>query len=588
MGVIMRLYRDYIRRRWPLLAVGVVFAACESVANVYMPQLSKTMVDAVVGAGSPGAVGGLLLQKSLVYVALGLIRAVVVFFEIYLFEHVAESVAIYLRHDLYDKVQNLSFAYHNRARTGDLMSRMTSDVYALRDMCGFGVSLLAYDTFIIVAVVGWMVAYNPKYALASLFSMPALLAFAVRYSGRSGPVFRAIQDQVASMTAAVQESVSGIRVVKSFAQEDQERDRFSKENDAVLRGNLKSAKINAFYHPAMDFCASLGTIGVIWYGGRLYAAGALTAGDITAFLSYLWMLIWPVRQIASLIRITQRGIAGGLRIFEILDTHDQLASKPGAEPMGTMSGRVQFLDVDFSYDSAEKVLEGFSLDIEPGSTVGVLGVTGSGKSTVGALIPRFHDIDSGAILIDGKDIRDVDMHSLRKQVGIVPQDTFLFSTSIRENIAYFDPDTDIERVIAAAKAAQIHDFIESLPQGYDTIVGERGVGLSGGQRQRVAIARALVMDPKILILDDSTASVDAETESMIQESLREIVKGRTTIIISQKVSSVRYADTIVVLRDGKIIEQGTHAELYSLGGFYRQLCDAQATADAPARERMVN
>ncbi|MFY9443936.1 MAG: ABC transporter ATP-binding protein [Bacillota bacterium] len=584
MRVIARVYSDYVRRSWPLFAIAVLLVVCETVMNVYMPQLSKAMVDAAVGTDGVEAASRVLLWKSLVYTVLGLIRSVVIFFEIYLFERVAENVSLNVRHDLYDKVQNLSFAFHNRSRTGDLMSRMTSDVYAVRDMCGFGVSMLAYDVFIIVSVVGWMIAYNPVYALASLFSMPLLAVFAIRYSGRSGPVFRSIQDQVASMTAAVQESVSGIRVVKAFAQEDQERDRFGKANDAVLRDNLKAAKINAFYHPAMDFCASLGTVGVIWCGGRLYAQGALTAGDITAFLSYLWMLIWPVRQIAAIIRIAQRGIAGGQRVFEILDARDQIANRSDAEQIAEVAGHVQFCDVDFSYDSEEKVLDGFSLDIPPGSTVGILGTTGSGKSTIGALIPRFHDVDSGAILIDGKDIRDLDIHSLRRQVGIVPQDTFLFSTSIRENIAYYQPDIELERVIAAAKAAQIHDFIESLPQGYDTVVGERGVGLSGGQRQRVAIARALVMDPKILILDDSTASVDAETESMIQESLREIAKGRTTIIISQKVSSVRYADRIVVLRNGKIIEQGTHAELYALGGFYRQLCDAQAMPLQPARE----
>lgn len=577
MGTIARLYQTYIRRKWYLLAVGgVILAAAETAINVYLPQLSKAMVDAVVGNADLQSVGPALSYMSLLYIAFGLIRAVVVFFEIYLIEMAAESVAMFLRHDLYDKVQHLSFAYHNKARTGDLMSRMTSDVQAIRELCGFGLSILLYNLFIILAVVGWMVMYNPAYALASLFAMPLLLVFAVKYSQRSGPVFESIQDQLASMTTVVQESVSGIRVVKSFAQEDQERERFGKVNGAVLEKNLTAARLDAFYRPAMDFCASLGTIGVIWYGGHLYNSGALTAGDITAFLSYVWMLIWPVRSIALVISVFQRGIAGARRVFEILDSREQLVNRPGAEPIGKISGHIQFRNVSFSYDSGEKVLDDFSLDIPAGTTVGILGITGSGKSTIGALIPRFHDVDSGAILIDGKDIRDVDLESLRRQVGIVPQDTFLFSATIRENIAYYKPDIELERVIEAAKAAQIHDFIQSLPQGYDTIVGERGVGLSGGQRQRVAIARALVMDPKILILDDSTASVDAETESLIQESLREIAKGRTTIIISQKVSSVRYADKIVVLGNGKIVEQGTHDELYSMGGFYRQLCDIQA------------
>jgi ATP-binding cassette subfamily B multidrug efflux pump len=588
MGVVIRLLGTYIKRQWHLSAVVTVLTACEAAMSVYLPQLARTIVDTVVeSSGNLQFVRSFLVQQSSVYLGLGIIRAFVVFLEIYLIERVAESVSLNARRDLYDQVQNLSFSFHNRSRTGDLMSRLTSDVQAIRELAGFGASQLVYNLFIILAIVTSMVLVNPSYAVASLLSMPALLAFAVRYSGRSGPVFRAIQDQVASMTASIQESVSGIRVVKSFAQEDQERERFKAQNDAVLEKNLQAARINAFYHPAMDFCASLGTIAVIWYGGRLYASGSLTAGEIAAFLNYLWMLIWPVRSFGWLISIFQRAMAGGARVFEILDTPREVASRPGAEPIGAASGRIEFRNVSFSYDTGERVLEDFSLDIAAGETVGVLGVTGSGKSTIGALIPRFHDVGSGVILVDGKDVRDLDLESLRRQVGIVPQDTFLFSTTIRENIAYYEPDTDLDRVIAAAKAAQIHDFIQSLPQGYETVVGERGVGLSGGQRQRVAIARALVMDPKILVLDDSTASVDAETESQIQESLRDIARGRTTVIISQKVSSVRYADRIVVLKDGRIIEQGTHAELYSAGGFYRELCEAQASG-VPSREGMVS
>lgn len=588
MGVVTRLLGAYIKRQWHIFTIGILLTACETAITVYLPQLSRTIVDTVVeSSGNLQFVGSFLVRKSSVYLGLGIIRALVVFVEIYCIEKVAETVSLNVRRDLYDQVQNLSFSFHNKSRTGDLMSRLTSDVQAMRELSGFGASLLVYNSFMILAVVTWMVLVNPAYALASLLSMPALLAFAVRYSGRSGPVFRSIQDQIASMTASVQESVSGIRVVKSFAQENQERERFRSENDAVLKKNLQASRINAFYHPAMDFCASLGTIAVIWYGGRLYARGGLTAGEIAAFLSYIWMLIWPVRSIAWLISIFQRAVAGGARVFEILDTRREVSSRPGVEPIDAVSGRIEFRSVNFSYDSGEKVLDDFTLDIAAGETVGVLGVTGSGKSTIGALIPRFHDVDSGAILVDGLDVRDVDLESLRRQVGIVPQDTFLFSNTIRENIAYHEPSTDLDRVIEAAKAAQIHDFIEELPQGYETVIGERGVGLSGGQRQRVAIARALVMDPKILILDDSTASVDAETESQIQESLRAIAQGRTTVIISQKVSSVRYADRIVVLKDGRIIEQGTHAELYSAGGFYRQLCEAQASG-VPSREGMVS
>jgi ABC-type multidrug transport system fused ATPase/permease subunit len=492
----------------------------------------------------------------------------------FLNEFVSQRVAYDLRNALYDHLQRLSFAYHDRAKTGELMSRVTSDVDSARIFTGQGVLQIINTTVLYVTVLGLMFALHWRLALLSLVTLPFLGFTAVQYGTKVRPLFSRMQRQWAQLTAVLQENVTGVRVVKAFAREDFEIEKFERENQVYLERNIAATRLQALVYPLMLFISSIGTIGIVWYGGSEVIAGALTLGTLLAFNAYLARLAQPTRMLGFIIAWVSRATASGERLFEILDARSPVEGKPGAPPLPPARGEVVFDRVSFGY-GAGRVLQDVSLEAAPDQVVALLGHTGAGKTTLVSLIPRFYDVERGAVRIDGYDVREVELRSLRRQIGIVMQESLLFAASVAENIAYGDPTASMARIVRAAKAAQAFEFISELPDGFETRIGERGVTLSGGQRQRLAIARALLVDPRILILDDATASVDMRTEFQIQQALQELMRERTTFVIAQRLTTIKQADQILVMEHGRIVQRGKHDQLVAQDGPYRQIYDLQ-------------
>jgi ATP-binding cassette subfamily B protein len=543
-----------------------------------VPWAIKEAVDLGLAGTTPSLLaliaGGLL--------GLGLVRASFSFGQRYLTGWLAHRVSYDLRNQLYDRIQTLSFAFHDHSQTGQLMSRCTSDVSAVENFSGIALMEAINILVLVLGILAILFSIHPGLAAASVLPIPILAIVAVRFGMRISPMFRRIQEQHADMTTILQEDLTGIQVVRAFTREPYEIRRFRDANVELMRRRLLALGEWAFNFPMMTFIISLSTAIILLYGGNLAMQGRLTVGTLVAFNSYLGMLAMPVQRLGWLVNMAAEAFASGERIFEILDAESPVREKPDAVDLPPGEGRVEFRDVCFSYGD-EPVLQEVRLVAEPGQVVALLGATGSGKSTVIHLIPRFYDVASGQILVDGHDVRDVTLRSLRRQIGIVLQDTFLFSATIRENIAYGREDATEGEIVAAAQAAHAHDFITQFPDGYDTMVGERGITLSGGQRQRVAIARALLLDPRILLLDDSTSSVDTQTEYQIQQALARLMQGRTTFVIAQRLSTVIRADQILVLDEGRIAERGTHAELLALGGLYASIYDLQLRQQEEAR-----
>ena len=468
----------------------------------------------------------------------------------------ALGVELDLRTDIYAKLVRLSFGFYDRHQTGQLMSRATVDLQGVRFFLGYGLIFFFQSVFTVVGVAIVVFVVNWKLALIAITIAPVLVAVAYRYSHVSHPLLRDVQQKMADVATVAEENIVGVHVVKSFAREDAEQQKFEARSEQVFGQSVKANRQRALYVPLLSFLPLLAQGAILLVGGRMVANGSLSVADFVAFNLYLAMLIMPLRMLGMWIGQAQRATASGERIFQVIDEPEEIHDADDARDLPPGPGRIAFENVTFGYDPARPVLHGLDLELEAGKVVALIGHTGDGKTTLASLVPRFYDVQTGRVTVDGADVRDVTLTSLRREIGVIAQDPFLFSASVRENIAFGRPEATDDEIERAAQLAQAHEFIEALPQGYDTVIGERGITLSGGQRQRVAIARALVIEPRILILDDATASVDASTEARIRGGLQEAMRERTTIIIAHRLSTIALADEIVVLEDGRVTFQG--------------------------------
>ncbi len=483
----------------------------------------------------------------------------------------ALAVEMDMRSALYSHLVRLSFGFYDRHQTGQLMSRATVDLQTVRFFLGYGLIFFFQNVLTLIGAMAVMFVVNWKLTLVALWIAPLLIGLAYRYSHVAHPLLRDVQQQMANVATVAEENIVGVHVVKSFAQERAEQAKFETASEAVFRQSVAANRQRALYVPLLSFLPLLAQGAVLLVGGRMVIDGTLSYSSFFFFNILVLMLVMPLRMLGMWIGQAQRATASGERIFEILDEPEEVADRPGAAELPPGPGRVSYRGVSFDYASGRRVLDAIDLELEPGRTVALIGHTGAGKTTLAALVPRFYDVSEGRVELDGADVRDVTLRSLRRAIGIVSQDPFLFSASVRENIAFGIVDATDEAVEHASRLAQAHEFVERLPEGYDTLIGERGITLSGGQRQRVAIARALIVDPRVLILDDATASVDATTEALIKQGLREVMRGRTTIIIAHRLSTISLADEIVVLDGGRIAARGTHEQLVESSPVYRDI-----------------
>lgn len=580
-SALLRSYR-YLRPYWKFSLGAYLAVIAILIFNLIMPQFIRWIIDeAIGGASRPETYRADMVQLGWAIaglLALTLVKGIFTFLEGQWTETASQGVAYDLRNDLQRKLTSLSFSFHDSAETGELLSRAVQDVERVRFLTGRATLRLLEGALMLVGVATVLFWMQPSLAALVSLLMPFLVIQALRFGRRFRPLSLQIQKQLAVLTTLVEQNLRGARVVKAFAQEEAEIAHFEAENSLWFNLSSRAARLQSLQAPLLLLIANLGAVFIIWYGGRLVVQGMLSVGELVAFYTYLAMLVEPVRRVGLVIPAVAIAASSAERIFEILDAAPEVSDEPGAQPMPSLGGQVRFENVSFAYGRSKlltRVLQGVDFEVQPGQIAALLGPTGSGKSTIISLIPRFYDPTSGRVLIDGKDIRHVTIQSLRKQIGIVMQETILFSGSVHENIAFGRPDASLEEIMAAAQAAQAHDFIQQLPKGYDTPIGERGVTLSGGQKQRLAIARALLMDPRILILDDATAAVDPSTESQIQAAFERLMEGRTTFVIAHRLSTVRRADIILVLDQGQIAGRGTHLELLRTNPLYQEIYQRQ-------------
>ncbi len=504
---------------------------------------------------------------------LGLISAVLMSGRRLISGKQALDVEMDLRQGLYSHFVRLSFGFYDRNQTGQLMSRATVDLQGVRFFLGYGLIFFFQNALTVVSVTIVLFFFQWELALVVLAVTPVLVVLAYRYSHVAHPTLRDVQQKLADVATVVEENIVGVHVVKAFAQEPAEEEKFAGRNEALFAQTIRANRQRATYVPLLSFLPLLAQAAVLLLGARMVAHGSLSIGAFVSFNLYLSLLVTPLRSLGMWVGQAQRATASGERIFQILDEPEDVGDRPAATELPPGDGAIRFEDVSFSYLPGRPVLEHLDLDLDAGTTVALIGHTGSGKTTVSSLVPRFYDVDSGRVLVDGVDVREVKLASLRSAIGVIPQDPFLFSTTVRDNIAFGLPELTDDEIERVARLAQAHEFVERLPQGYDTVIGERGITLSGGQRQRIAIARALAVDPRILILDDATASVDATTEARIRAGLREVMEGRTTLIIAHRLSTIALADEIVVLDNGRVCARGTDEELLETSSVYREIHD---------------
>jgi len=552
--------------KWSL-ALSIVLAAASQAAAIALIRITQSIIDKGIRPGDQEVVWILVG----VIAALGLVKALLMVGRRFISGKQALGVEFDMRNAIYGHLLRLSFGFYDRHQTGQLMSRATVDLQGVRFFLGYGLIFFAQNLFTIVGATAIMFWTDWRLALVALAITPALIVLAYRYSSVSHPVLRDVQQKIADVTTVAEENIVGVHVVKSFAQEEVETEKFAQRSEAVFQRTVDANRQRSIYVPLLSFIPLLAQAAILLVGGWMVVHDELTVGEFFAFNLYVSLLIMPLRMLGMWIGQSQRATASGERIFQILDEPEEIAERPGAIELPPGEGRITFEGVSFGYDPERPVLDGIALEVEPGRSIAVIGHTGSGKTTLTALVPRFYDVTTGRVLVDGTDVRDVTLTSLRRSIAVISQDPFLFSTTVRENIAFGAPDATDEEVEWAARLAQAHEFVAALPQGYETVIGERGITLSGGQRQRIAIARAIVTNPRILILDDATASVDATTEAKIRAGLRQAMEGRTTLIIAHRLSTISLADEIVVLDHGRIAARGTQGELAERSAVYREI-----------------
>lgn len=560
---LLRFILPYKKR----LVVAVICMAFSGASNVVVPWLIKDVIDKVLANKDIYTLNLIVIG----ILALFFARGFFYFGERYLMSYVGQKIVNDIREALYRHLQKLSLSYFDKRKTGNIMSNLTNDVTALQTAIAGNLISFVQEAVILIGSLGSMLLLYWKLTLLTLVIVP-LVVFTIRFFGsRLRGAGHRVQGKMADITALLEESVSGIRIIRSFNREEFEIERFMEQNDSNFWALMSTVRLTALLTPFIQFFAAIAVTAIIWYGGMSVIDGEMTAGSLIAFLIYAINLANPVRRISEIYGDIQKSLAAADRVFETLDTEPDVKEKPDAIELPKVQGEICFNHVNFSYDEDHPALIDFNLDVKPGEVVALVGPSGAGKSTVTNLLPRFYDVTDGSITIDGTDIRDITFSSLRQQIGLVPQETMLFNASIRENILYGRLDATDEEIELAAKAANAEEFILQLPQGYDTLVGDRGNSLSGGQRQRIAIARAILKDPRILILDEATSALDTESEKIVQVALERLMEGRTSIVIAHRLSTIRDADKIVVIDHGRIVEEGTHTGLLNKGGLYAHL-----------------